>query len=164
MSGFDNILSKQILDLYDDAIRGVINSLKIDCVLYNPVTLWQDCSCDDSVFNNSPNPFIKGKLTTACSVCGGNQKVPSETTVELKLCVIFDYKKFNKLANGIVLESKGDAQTLCEIAELQQIKQSKYIVLDSNTESLKTRKFKIAEEPTPMGFRNNFYSVIWEEI
>lgn len=164
MSNFNNILSSQLLDLYDDAIRGVINSLKINCVLYNPITLWQDCNCNDSIFNNSPNPYLKGKLTNACSVCGGNQKVASETAVDIKLCVIFDYKKFNKLVNGITLSSNGDAQSLCTIEEVQQIKQSRYIILDSDKEPLKTRKFRMDGEPTPMGFRNNFYHVIWEEI
>ena len=163
MSTFNNILSPQLLDFYDDAIRGLINSLKIPCWIYNPVTKWVDCSCDDSVFNNSPNPFIKGKLTTACTICGGNQKVEEETVIDTNLCVVFDYKKFDKVAN-IVQVSKADAYTLCEINEVQLIKRSKYIVLDKDQEALKTRKFKMAGEPTPIGFRNNFYLVLWELI
>lgn len=163
MSAYDNILSPQLLNLYDDAIRGLINSLKTPCYLYYPVTKWVDCNCNDSVFNNSPNPFVKGKLNVACSNCGGNQKVEEEVVVETNLCIVFDYKKFDKIAN-VVLIGKGDAYTLCEMAELELIKKSRYVVLDKETEAVKTRKFKMAGEPTPHGFRNNFYLVIWEAI
>lgn len=163
MSAFDNILSPQLLDLYDDAIRGLINSLKKTCVVYLPIEVWQDCNCTDSIFNNSPNPFLKGKLTTSCSNCGGNQKIESINAVDVNLCIIYNYQAFEKLT-GVTIVPKGDAQTLCELAELQIIKTSRYIIFEANQQGVKTRKFKLSGEPTPMGFRNNFYLATWEVV
>jgi hypothetical protein len=160
---FDNILSSQLLDTYDQMIQGVINSLKVPCTLVYPITKWVDCNCPTSVFNNSPNPFIQGKLKTACPTCGGNQKVESETTESINLCLILDYKSFQKIANTTIT-SQGDARTLSEISEAQKIKNCKYIIFDTDKEYFKTRKFKLSGEPTPMGFRNNFYLATWEAV
>lgn len=163
MNSFYGIISTQFKNTFKQAIDELIRGCQVPCRVYYPITKYTDCTnCNSLISTASPNPFLagnKGKLTTSCSYCGGTGKIPSESYDDINLCVLFNYKNNREIVPGIIVTPDGDAKTLSKIETIDKIKECKYIVFDTNIESLNKHKFIRDGEPLPLGLGDNSYII-----
>jgi hypothetical protein len=116
-----------------------------------------------------PVPFKPGQT---CPYCPGAQgRIPVETSENIDICVIWDYKKWLSMSVMKQVQPSnlhtpfGFAQTLSSIDLVPKLKRAKYIVFDTNIENYERHKFTMLGEPEPVGFGENRYILtLWERL
>lgn len=163
---FANLISQNLVDKYNQVISEVLRANLTPARLIYPSTKTIDCTdCVNDSIANSPNPYLRGKSSSSCSVCGGTRKIQVETTENINIAVIFNYKKFSNLIPGLIVTADGDAQTISEIGTIKQLKSCKYIVFNTNLEPFNSHTYERSAEPNPMGFGDpKFILTAWRVI
>ena len=161
---FDGLITTELITQFDQAISEVIRANETPARIYLPITRYQSCSACVTNTGNA-NPFLRGKQTTSCQVCGGTNKIGIITTIDINLVTIFDYKKWQSFGTDIAFAKRGDVQTFSKISTIKDIKRADYIVFDTDIEASASRKFKRMGEPEPIGFhRKNYIITAWEVV
>lgn len=160
---FDGLVNNFLKKQFNDAINEIIRAFQVNCKFYYPQTKWVACdNCSNSIEAASPNPYLHGKPSTGCLVCGGTSKIAIETSEDAKLAIIFNYKKFQEIA-GQILVPQGDAQTLSNMSMATKIKTCKYVIFDTDREYYNSHKFQRMNEPVPLGMGDfQFLLTTWE--
>ena len=161
---FSGIITQNLINKYNYAIQEVIRANLTPARLIYPSTKWIECTnCSTDIFAGSPNPYLRGKNSTSCPVCGGVGKIQIETTEDMTIAVVFNYKKFNNIIPGMVVTPMGDAYTLSEIGTIKQIKTCKAIVFNTNLEAFNQHLYTRDGEPNPVGLSDpKFLITYWK--
>ena len=163
---FLSLLPDSLIAQYNDMIRAVIAKNAVPCRFIYPITAYEDCNCADSVYNASPNPYLKGKKQSGgCALCNGTGKIPVETTESMSICVLFNNKKAQEIVPGVLIGANGDAQTLSETTDtIKIIKTCKAVVFNTDLEYANKNLYVRDGEPQIIGFGNSpkFILTTWK--
>lgn len=169
---FDNIITPQFKQVFDDAINTILaeGALSVPCRLIfdkiNSPVVCNNCKFDPisqlsaNIYNGSgPVPFIDGQI---CPVCMGNGYNESGDVSEIiHLGVIFDSKYwFNIPQNGIKIPT-GSIQTICLSSYLNKLRNATYLeIVESH--GVGNKSYERAGDPNLCGFGNTNYCItIW---
>ncbi len=110
--------------------------------------------------DGGPAPFPFG---TICPLCNAAGKRGVETTENINLAVIWDYKEFVNVTT--VNNPLGTIQTITFDTNTPKLKRAKHIVVATNIAAYANHRFERISEPQPCGFGStDFVSVLWERI
>lgn len=169
MNPYSGIISQQFKNLFTNAIQSLLydDSLTISCKLFYGITKYETCNnCGwDVIGRKSNNTYIAGgpapfQAGSICPMCNGQYKRPVETSEDIKLAVVFDFKKF--MGKIPVNVNQGDLiQILANQEIAHKLKMAREIEVATNF-GLKQR-FVINGEIQPAGLGdNNFFFSNWK--
>lgn len=171
---FSGIITTNLKNLFKNAIDSLLESgvCGRTCRIYYGVTKYESCdACSaNPVGKKSSNSYLAGGYapvgnTNQCPVCHGTGKRPVETTEDVTLCVIYDYKKFIPISTVVTPGNESYAQTICPIALLPKLKNANYIIFNTNILPYAEHKFQRLSEPEPLGFGSDDYiAILWKRI
>jgi len=137
------------------------NGLTIPCSLLYDSTRPTACpNCIyDSISKKSSNnyktdgpiPFTNGQTCPYC--LGKGITTSSIAQTETHFVVLTDSKNFIDIANA----ANTDAQTICSIEYLDQIRKASKAIFNTNIPELTNNIFIRSNEPTPIGLGDNRY-------
>jgi hypothetical protein len=162
---FSDLINDDFKLTFKYAIQAVIDGFAIPCKIVYPYTKYEACDCVGSdIGNTSSNRHITGAPVpfhgiSTCPVCDGTGKRPVETSENVSLAVIFDYKQFLKIAD--VQIPTGAIQILSNKSMLPKLKKCRQLILDTDNQALVKQVVTLYGEPTPMGFDKEFILSIW---
>lgn len=146
--------------------------LSIPCRLIYTGSKYEDCpnclgnpySPGGSIYSGSHGqPFRFGQ---PCPTCGGSGVRVVESTEDIRLCVIWDYKQFTNLAGPLVGDVGSMIQTFSKMSTtIDKIKQATSIIVDTDIEQYSKHRFSRIGEPNPCGFGASTYiTTLWEKV
>jgi hypothetical protein len=166
---FNGLITTQFKQLHADAITELVTGCAVPCQLIYGNTLFTDCvNCIyDPIGNKSSNRYLTGgpsPFTGVCPVCFGQGKIPSEHTESISLSVIYDYKSW--LPTPVEVNSpKGFIQTLSVLATMDEIKEAKEIIANTDLNSYVKSRFERYGEPQPCGLgQATIIATMWKRI
>lgn len=169
---FSGIISAGLKTLHKNAISALLynDALTLPCTLSYGITKYEDCqNCVfDSIGRKSANKYQDGgpapfPFGTICPLCNGAGKRGVESTENISLCVIWDYKEFVNVTT--VNNPLGTIQTITFDTNTPKLKRAKHIVVATNIAAYANHRFERISEPQPCGFGStDFVSVLWERI
>jgi len=162
---FDGIISDDLKLLYSNSIEALINGLATPCRIFYPSTKFEACDCQSSPIGNkasnrgisgAPMPFNK---VSGCVYCQGSGKKPVETTENLNLAIIWNYKKFIPIGYDIKIPD-GLIQSLSKLSStLVPITKAQYILIATDIANYGPNKFVLEGKPVPVGFGDQSFLV-----
>lgn len=163
---FNNIINQNFIDKFNYAIEEVIRANLTPARLIYPKTKWIDCpNCGSDIYSNSPNPYLRGQTSTACATCGGTGKIAQDATEDITIAVVFNYKKFNNIVNGLVVTPNADAYTLSSNALIGKLKTCGSIVFNTGLEKYNKHEYVRDGEPSPIGLGDpKFILTNWKVV
>tara|TARA_B100002019_G_scaffold65741_1_gene56456 strand:- start:9362 stop:9859 length:498 start_codon:yes stop_codon:yes gene_type:complete len=150
-------------NIYNNQIDIILSQtgLTIPCSLVYETSKISDCpNCIyDTISKKSSNqyksggplPFSNGQTCPFCLGSGTSSSSVAEDQVYF--AVLTDSKNFIQVANSPNIE----AQTICSISYLDQIKKCSKIIFNTDIPELTNNIFVRANEPTPVGLGDNKY-------
>ena len=167
---FSGIISSDFKQIFTNAISALIydDACTVPCTLYYGVTRYEDCvNCIyDPIGRKSSNKFQDGgsvpfPFGSICPMCNGQGKRGVESSEDLNLMVIWDYKQFMNV--GTVENPDGMIQTMTFAENTPKIKRAKEIIVATQLGSYARHRYERAGEPTPCGFSSEFVSCTWKK-
>jgi hypothetical protein len=168
---FSGIISNELKLLFNNAIDALLedNALTVPCELRYGITKTTICpNCIYDPINKKssnrykaggPVSFASGQI---CPYCNGVGLTGEESTEEVFLCVIWDYKQWRKLGFNL-LSPEGFVVTLCGMNKLPQIKSAKEVIIDTRISPHVQHRFVREGEPNPLGLGESRYiSTLWK--
>ena len=169
-----NPFSGIITTAFKDTFANMIDSLLEDSALTVPCrliytgtkfTLCPNCLFS-SITGRSANIYNgTGPVNfshSTCPVCNGIGRLPVESTEDIYLAVIRDYKSW--LSNVAVDNPEAYVQTISKTTTLDQIKRANQAVLDTNIENYDKNLFTRYGEPMPVGFAEEYIFTMWKKV
>jgi len=149
--------------LYDDSIT-------VPCTIKYSATKFEVCeNCIyDNIGQKSANKFRPGgpipfSFGGICPMCNGTGKRSSESSENLNLMIIWDYKEF--IGVGTVNNPEGMIQTITFIANTPKLKRADELLAATNIGDYVRHRFQRISEPEPCGLEGDkFISVLWKRI
>lgn len=175
MSIFTGIVTAAHKQTFKDMINALLEdtALTVPCKFVYENTKLQDCpNCKyDSISSRSSNqyevggpiPFINGQI---CPYCAGVGRL-SFTNDEIIYLGIIKPAFFGMapLELETVNFVDGKIQSLCNIEHYAKIKNTSYIIVDTNISDLSLSKYIRYRDPIPMGFGDNSFIVTtWQSV
>ena len=173
MNNFENLLSPQFKQLFNDAIDSIVgnNGLVTSCKLkYSNQSgsqkLCNNCLFDSisrlssNIYNNTgPAPFTEGSI---CPVCLGMGVSKNDNEETVKLAVIFDSKYFVNFG-GPVNIADGMVQTICDISLLPKLKDANEAIFNTDISNYGNYIYQRANDPQPCGLGSHKYIItMWK--
>lgn len=175
MNPFAGIIDSAMKQTFNNAIDALLEdtALTVPCKLVFDNTKLQDCpNCIyDSISQKSSNqyqtggpvPFVNGQI---CPYCfgAGSLTFSSEETIYLGIIkpVFFG---MDQLELNNVNYVDGMVQSLCSINFYAKIKNSSYIIIDTNIQNITLSKYVRHRDPVPVGFGDNSYIITtWKNV
>jgi len=163
MNVYSGIISSAFKQIFRDAISALLynDALTIPCTINYGITRYETCTnCLGSTIGRKPNnsyltggpmPFQAG---STCPMCNGTYKRPIETTEDIHLMVIWDFKKF---MGGVPVNMQyGDlVQTMTFLNNTTKLKMAKELIVATNLNGIMKHRFSRDTEPQPCGFGDN---------
>lgn len=154
-------------------IAALVNGLSVNCRLVFTGAKFEscpDCINFNPIGNKLGNPYHSGGVgpfinTSMCTTCNGSQKIPVETTENINLIVIWQYKRFTPVfvQTGVALE-QGDVQTFAKKELGPKLKNCQYIIFDTDIEEYKSHRFVRNSDNIPCGLgQSPFIYTIWKK-
>lgn len=172
LNPFSGIISSELKNLHTNAISALLydDACTQACKLSYGVTKHDPCvNCIyDGVGRKSSNRYLPGGPIpfpngSICPMCNGAGLKAVETTENIKLMVIWDYKQFINL--NTVNNPEGKIQTVGFAKDAPKIKRAKDIIVATDLAAVATHRFNRISEPQPCGFgTNSFIECLWERI
>lgn len=166
---FKGLITKEFKQLHADAITEVVEGCAVPCQLIYGQTLFTNCpNCIyDPVGNKSSNRYLSGgpqPFNGVCPVCFGQGKIPDEQTTDICLCVIYDYKSW--YPTPVEVNSPlGYIQTLSKLETMDDLKEAKEVIANTNLNSYVRSRFERYGEPQPCGFgQATIIVTMWKRI
>lgn len=166
---FDGLITTQFKQLHADAITELVTGAAVPCQLIYGQTLFTDCpNCIyDPIGNKSSGRYQTGgptQFTGVCPVCFGVGKFADEQTTDINLSVIYDYKHWLQVPVEIN-SPKGYIQTLSVLATMDEIKEAKELIANTDLNSYVRSRFERYGEPQPCGFgQATIIVTMWKRI
>lgn len=171
---FSGIITSAMKTLFNNAINAMLASDACGrtCRIYYGITKYETCSdCSGNpIGKKNSNAYIAGGYapvgsTNQCPTCHGEGKRPVESTEDVVLCTIFDYKKFAPMGTTFSIAEGSFAQTLCHISLLPKLKNANYILLNNTISPYSEHKFQRFGEPEPCGLGSDDYILtLWKRM
>lgn len=171
MNNFSGIINSDLKSLFNDAISSLLydDALTIPCTLYYGVTKYEDCAncVFDPIGNKSSNRFQDGgpvpfPFGSICPMCNGGGKKGLETSENINLMVIWDYKKFMDV--GTVNNPAGTIQVMTFASNTPALKRAKELIVATDIAAYGRHRYQRISEPQPCGWGNSpFISCLWEK-
>ena len=156
---------KQITKKYDTKY---VYNLHIDGIhKYVASNYWTNNCLLNVVGNKSSNRYQAGGPTPfvgICPVCNGAGKIPTEQTASIDLAIIYDYREWINI--GIEIGSPlGYVQSLSLLKTLDDLKEAKELIVDTNISKYVNQRFERVGEPQPCGFgQATIVVTMWKRI
>lgn len=173
---FLGLINEEFHQMYVDAIDAAIAScaMSVPCRISYGVTKYSECTnCIYSpVSQRSTNKYKSGGpapfTTGLCPLCAGAGRIPVETTEDICLTPVWDYKSWIPISSvhKILAQSpEGFVQTISKIDTVNTLKRAKDIVIDTDIENYTRHKFQRWGEPEPVGLgRSSYIVTMWKRI
>lgn len=160
---FSGLISSTFKNQFKQAIDELVRGCELPCKLVYPPTKYTVCTnCStNNLGRKGPNPFInggKGRHTGTCVTCNGEGKIPVENSETINLIVIWNYSKYEYLAN-LVKSPEGTVQTFSKMSTIEKIKRAQYVVFNTDIQAYADHEFVRDGEPSPCGFGSDDYLV-----
>lgn len=172
---FSGLITTAFKDTHQNMIEALIeqNACSVQCRLIFTGLKFDTCpDCIDfnPIGNRLGNPYHSGGTgpflnTSGCPTCNGSQKIPVETTENIDLLVIWQYRRFISPfgQSGVSIE-QGDAQTFAKKELGPKLKNCQYIIFDTDIEEYKDQRFVRNSENIPCGLgRSPFIYTTWKK-
>ena len=166
---FSGIINSDFKNLHANAITELVTGCAVPCTLVYGQTLFTDCpNCLLNVVGNkSSNRYQAGGPTPfvgICPVCNGAGKIPTEQTASIDLAIIYDYREWINI--GIEIGSPlGYVQSLSLLKTLDDLKEAKELIVDTNISKYVNQRFERVGEPQPCGFgQATIVVTMWKRI
>jgi len=173
---FVGIVSASFKQSFNNAIDSLLENTActVPCQVINGDTLFTDCpNCEYSpTFGRSSNKYTTGGPIPfsfgICPYCKGAGRLASENTSIIYLALIWDYKDWIGWSGveARTLADKGFVQSISILIDTYTIiKNAKSIILNTDIELYKHRKFQRYGEPNPLGLGDDRYILtMWQAI
>lgn len=158
---FDGIISAQLKSLYNYSIDEILRGLSVTCRLIYGDTIFTDCpNCIIDVASSKsankyksggPISFTEGMI---CPYCDGAGMIGTESTEDVSLAVVWNYKNNMNLPVNF---PNGSILTISPASLTSKLKQCKEIVLDTSLENIERHLFIRDGEPQPAGLGSHDY-------
>jgi len=147
----------------------VVHNLKVENVhrYIAGAILTNNCNFDAAIGRSSnryqsggPIPFSTG----VCPYCNGAGKIGTEITSTINLAIIYNYKDWIDL--GIEIRSpNGFVQSLSLLKTLDELKEAKELIVDTDISKYVNQRFERYGEPQPCGFSQaTIIATMWKRI
>jgi hypothetical protein len=171
---FDNVISKEFKNLYNNAIDSLlsINGLTVPCLLRysgaNNTVYCNNCIYDtisglsSNKYNSTgPNPFADGSV---CPVCVGMGTTISASSAEtLYLACVFDSKYWLNWSSKSVNIPDNMVQIICKNELLPKIRNATEITIDTEIAKYGNYIYERASDPEPAGLGSHKYIIsMWK--
>jgi len=173
---FSGIISSAFKQSFNDAIDALLENTActVPCTFISGDTKFTDCpNCQYSpTTGRSSNKYTAGGPIPfsfgVCPYCHGDGRIPTEESSTIYLALIWNYKDWIGWldAQARTLSEKGFVQSMSILADsYTQIKGCKSILLNTNIDVYKHRKFQRYGEPNPIGLGDDRYLLtMWEPV
>jgi len=170
---FLNLISPDFKQLWHDAISELVTSLATNCRLIFGEKMETCESCGGGVNSTGKKPtsvYVQGSPVHfnnvgRCGVCSGKGKRLVETSENISLAVIWNYRDFIIDVKSLKTP-QGLIQTISRLdPTLPKIKKAKELVVGTDIEKYMRHRFVRNGEPIPVGMRNDetdFIVVTWK--
>lgn len=171
MSQFTGLINSGFKQLHVDMIAEVIRAGSVPCDLVYGSTLFEDCpNCvfdpirkvSSNIYQSGgPVPFTFG----ICPQCNGIGQIPDDTSVEICLAPIYDYKYWIPGLMPNLHSPYGWVQTWSLFDTYEELTKAKEIIINTDTNSYVKARFERQSAPQPYGFNgSDFIAVAWKRI
>lgn len=169
---FSGIITSEFKQLFNDAISALLydSACTLSCTLYYGITKHEACAncVYDSIGQKSANRYQDGgpapfPFGTICPMCDGRGKRGVESTEDINLMVIWNYREFIDV--GTINNPAGTIQTLTFDEHTPKLKRAKELVVATDITNYSNHRFQRISEPQPCGLGNTeFVSCLWERV
>ena len=171
MSEFTGLISDEFKQLHVDMITEVIRGCSVECTLIYGDTKFTDCpnciyspltgASSNQYETGGPIPFTFGK----CPYCNGKGKLATESTVDINLALIFDFKSWLPGLSTPIQSPEGFVQSLSLFDTFEDLKNAKELVVKDGIEEYVRFRFERHGEPEPCGLgSHSFVTTMWKRI
>lgn len=189
MGLFDFVPTGELHSQFNEAIDLAINLHDRPCKLYYIGTKFKDCpscqtdsvsvdgsynlsfnhsfSTDQTVFHNiarrgssayyhgSPAHFYN---TAGCPNCNGDGRILVENSETVRMAVIWSGKSWFTNESNVKI-ADGQVETVCNKDLVYKLKQSEYVIFNTDIENVIRYKYQLDGEPQPCGFGDDRYMI-----
>lgn len=158
---FSGLVNSTLKETYHNMIDSLLedDAATVSCRLIYQGGKFEDCpdcTSPHPIGNLGGNPYFGGNTgifptTSNCVTCNGSQKIPVETTEDIKMIVIMDFRRFVYFG---AQHPAAMAQTFSDISLLPKLKNCSSIILNTENESYNRYRFVRDGEPEPVGLGN----------
>lgn len=146
-------------------------SLSLPCKLIYSVSAFNECSnCyidpithkSSNIYKNGgPLQFVDGQI---CPFCRGIGGIYTESSDNINLLVLFDYKTWINF-NNKVHAPDGLIQTISKLVDYTNIKNCSKLIVDTNIQNYTESYYERNSEPEPCGFGDSsYFFTYWKKI
>lgn len=171
MSDFTGLISDAFKQLHVDMITEVIRGCSVECTLIYGITKGTDCpnciyspmlgASSNKYQSGGPIPFTFGK----CPYCKGIGKLDVESSTDINLALIFDYKSWIPGLSTNIQSPEGFVQSISGFETLEDLKNAKELLVKDGIEEYIRYRFERYSEPEPCGLgSHSFISTLWKRI